>query len=163
MPGRVGSIAWVGQARLVHIVSKDRDVEGRRLFVTVKSNLAQEPPALAYRLEERTCVTWESTPVAGTAETLIDADEVLTRSDRRDREQAKTFLRDLLNAGPVSSRQVTADAKANGIAERTLWRAKAELGVETERAKTVGGKDAWYWFMPAKDAADGKSANGGAR
>jgi hypothetical protein len=57
-----------------------------------------------------------------------------------------TFLRGLLADGPVASKQVMADAKANGIAQRTLWRAKTELGVIAERAK--GQTGAWYWMLP---------------
>ena len=57
-----------------------------------------------------------------------------------------TFLRHLLRDGPVSSKQVMADAKANGIAQRTLWRAKRELGILAERTK--GATGAWYWMLP---------------
>ncbi len=57
------------------------------------------------------------------------------------------FLRGLLADGPVASKQIMADAKANGIAQRTLWRAKTELRVNAERAK--GQTGAWYWMLPS--------------
>lgn len=58
------------------------------------------------------------------------------------------FLRNLLHDGPVASLQVEADAKANGIAQRTLWRAKADLRIQADRAATQTGKQAWYWRLP---------------
>ena len=73
-------------------------------------------------------------------------DEATTRSEQCERDEAATFLRDLLAGGPLPTKQIMADAKANGISERTLWRAKRELGVIAERAK--GQTAAWYWMLP---------------
>lgn len=149
-----GSIAFVAAARVVLAVGQDPDVPGRRLLVSVKNNLSQEAPALAFRVTERGIV-FEDRPVAGTADALLESDETPTRSERREREDAKTFLRAALATGPVSSKQLREDARANGIAERTLWRAKSELGVDTQRAATPGGKHAWYWFLnPATPTTD---------
>jgi len=72
-------------------------------------------------------------------------------SECRERVDAVTFLRDLLRNGPVSSKQVMADAKANGIAQRTLWRAKSALGIVAERSK--GQTGAWFWMLPPEPAA----------
>ena len=78
-------------------------------------------------------------------------DDVETRSARQERDTAAAFLRHLLAEGPIASKQVEADAKANGIAQRTLWRAKADLGIVAERGKTQDGKAAaWYWMLPVE-------------
>jgi RecA-family ATPase len=141
-----GSVAFVAQARTVLAVAEDREMPGRRLLVSVKNNLGPMAPALAFRISEAG-LAWDEGTVTGTAEKLLAVDEATTRSDQRERDEAVTFLRDLLGAGAMQSRQIMADAKANGISQRTLWRAKSELGIIAERAK--GQTGAWYWMLPA--------------
>ena len=142
-----GTVAFVAQARTVLAVGEDPAQSGRRLLVPVKNNLGPAAPALAFRIGEAG-LAWEAGTVEGTAEALLVGDDVETRSARQEREDAGTFLRRLLAEGPVASRQVEADAKANGIAQRTLWRAKAELGIVAERGKSQDGKTAaWYWML----------------
>jgi hypothetical protein len=148
-----GSIAFVAAARVVLAIGQDPNTTGRRLLVPIKNNLGPEAPALAFRIGD-TGLVWEPDPVAGSADALLAQDEAPTRSESRDRDQAASFLRELLHDGPVASKQVEADAKANGIAQRTLWRAKADLGILTERAKTQDGKTAaWYWMLPTDGGA----------
>jgi hypothetical protein len=141
-----GSIAFVAQARTVLAVGTDPDNPGRRLFVPIKNNLGPYPPALAFHIGDEG-LRWETGSVEGSAEALLAADEPGSRTDRRERDDAKVFLRDLLAAGMMTSKEVMADAKANGIAQRTLWRAKTDLGIVTERH----GR-AWYWMRPHQDA-----------
>jgi putative DNA primase/helicase len=140
-----GSVAFVAQARTVLAVGEDPDTPGRRLLVSVKNNLGPLAPALAFRISEAG-LAWEPGIVEGTAEDLLAGDEPASRSETHERDLAVTFLRDLLAEGPATSKQIMADAKANGIAQRTLWRAKAGLGIIAERAK--GQTGAWYWMLP---------------
>jgi putative DNA primase/helicase len=141
-----GSVAFVGQARTVLVVGEDGNAPGRRLLASVKNNLGPLAPALAFRISDSGLI-WEPTPVEGPADVLLAGDEMESRSARREREQAARFLRELLADGFVPSKQVMADAKANGIAQRTLWRAKADLGVLAERSKG-DTKSPWYWWLP---------------
>jgi RecA-family ATPase len=144
-----GSVAFVAQARTVLAVAEDREMPGRRLLVSVKNNLGPTPPALAFRIGHAG-LTWEPGTVEGSAEQLLAVDEAATRSEQKERDQAVTFLRDLLRDGAMQSKQVMADAVANGVSQRTLWRAKAELGILAER--TGGRTGAWYWMLPAAEA-----------
>jgi len=141
-----GSVAFVAQARTVLVVGESADTPGRRFLASAKNNLGPAAPALAFRIGNAG-LTWEDTPVEGTAEALLATDEPASRAECRERDQAMTFLRGLLADGPVASKQIMADAKANGIAQRTLWRAKTELRVNAERAK--GQTGAWYWMLPS--------------
>ena len=145
-----GSIAFVAQARTVLAVGEDAEIAGRRLFVGVKNNLGQTAASLAFRITDEGFV-WESAPVTGSPEELLAVDEPEARSERRERENAVTFLRDMLRDGPAASKALQADAKENGIAQRTLWRAKDELGVKADRVGTSSGKVAWYWRLPSPD------------
>jgi hypothetical protein len=121
-------------------------VPGRRLLVSVKNNYGELAPALAFRISDAG-LAWEPGTVEGTADRLLAVDDAVTRSERRERDDAVTFLRELLSTGPASSKQAMADAKANGISQRTLWRAKSELAIVAERAGGRAG--AWYWMLPS--------------
>jgi hypothetical protein len=140
-----GSIAFVAQARTVLVVGEDAERPGRRLLASSKNNLGPEAPVLAFRISNAGLV-WDAAPVEGTAETLLASDEPASRSERRELEYAATFLRDLLADGPIASKQVMGDAKANGVAQRTLWRAKRELNISA--ARTKGQTGTWYWMLP---------------
>jgi putative DNA primase/helicase len=146
-----GSVAFVAQARTVLAVGQDPDTPGRRLLVPIKNNLGAMAPALAFHIGDDG-LRWESISVdVAAAERLLAVDEPATRSERRERDDAAMFLRDLLRDGPVASKQVESDAKGNGISQRTLWRAKAELGIVAERARTAeGNTGAWFWMLPVK-------------
>jgi hypothetical protein len=134
----------------VLVVGQDPNVPGRRLLASIKNNFGALAPALAFRITDGG-LTWEAQPVAGTADQLLAQDEAPTRTESRERDDASAFLRHLLAQGPVASKQVEADAKANGIAQRTLWRAKADLGIVAERGKAQDGKPAsWYWMLPVE-------------
>jgi putative DNA primase/helicase len=78
----------------------------------------------------------------------LAGEELPSRGETRERDLATQFLRDLLRDGPVPSKQVEADAKANGITQRTLWRAKADMGIAA--ARLPGQRGAWFWSLPGE-------------
>ena len=65
--------------------------------------------------------------------------------------QAMKFLRELLADGPHQASEIFSLAEDDGIAEKTLRRAKDDLGVEAyqERRK-------WYWKLPPDPDEDGE-------
>lgn len=64
-------------------------------------------------------------------------------------EDAKRFLYDLLANGPVSSKEVAANAKEAGHASPTIKRAKHALGAEAYR-EGYGKDGAWWLRLPSK-------------
>jgi hypothetical protein len=57
--------------------------------------------------------------------------------------------RDHLEAGPANSDNLIEEAKQEGIAEKTLRRAKKELGIKSR--KQQGRTDGpWFWELPPK-------------
>lgn len=154
-----GSIGIIGAARVGLVVAPDPDEPDgpRRVLAVGKSNLAEKPPALAYRLVEAAngaaCVVWEG------ATRHTAADLVAQPADSEERgalDEAKEFLRQALAGGAMSANAMLAAAKRVGIAERTLKRAKRALGVESRRGGF--GKDGgWVWALAA-DAAGGEGA-----
>jgi len=91
-------------------------------------------------------VQWDDAPVDVTADQAI-AQAAATRRGGSSLAEAKDFLRDLLDDGPVDAKSVLEDAKKNGISERTLDRAKSDLKIKS--AKDEGSLDGiWKWRLP---------------
>jgi hypothetical protein len=131
-------------------VTKDNDDPSRRLFLPIKNNIAADTGGLAYRIEPQgvdgcPVVVWEPDPVN------VSADDALGATSTGDRgtalSEAVEWLRDLLSLGPVPAKEVKARAGEDGIASRTLDRAKRELGVRAVReGYSSGGR--WVWALP---------------
>lgn len=132
-----GSIGIIGAARAAFLVARDPDDEDRRVFAVTKSNLAAEPPSLAYRLvdsPEHGCarVEWEPGTVEHTAASLLRVP--VDEDERTERDEAADWLVDVLgNAGGREfAKDVKAAARKAGIAVRTLERARSKVAtVET--------------------------------
>ena len=152
----VGSIAFTAAARTAWAVTKDKDDPSRRLMLPVKNNLGNDHSGMAYRVEtafnDAPVVMWESTPVE------IDINEALSsESDdlRSERDDAVEWLESELYHGPVSSKELQAQAREAGHSWSTVKRAKKELGVV---AKKNGMRGGWEWYhpsdLPAKHEGD---------
>ncbi len=138
----MGSLAFVAAARAVWaVVRDDEDETGRRrLFVPVKNNLGADETGLAYALEpvgSVARVAWESDPVN------IRADDALDGGGRKAKVQhdARQFVIDTItaNGGDMLSDDLSTAAEAEGISERTLWRAKKAVA-ESYKEKGRGGR-----------------------
>ena len=158
-----GSLGFVAAARAVYVVARDEKQTGRRLFLPLKNNLGTDESGFAFAIEglrlasgiETSRVAWEAEPVTTTA------DEALTPAadpeERNALDDAKDFLAVILADGPMSAKKVLAEAREAGQAERTVRRAKQEMGIE---ALKDGMKGAWQWRLApkmAKGAEDGQA------
>ena len=63
---------------------------------------------------------------------------------------ARRFLQELLADGPHRASEIYELAEDAGIAERTLKRAKGDLGVVSEKQG-----DGWWWRRPAEGDREG--------
>ncbi len=149
----MGGLGFVAAPRAVFAVAPDPEDKGRGLLLPLKLNIGPTPPGLAFRLVptrhgggfEVARVAWDTGPVTVDAETALGPSE--TPEDRGAAQDAAAFLRDLLAAGPVASEDVKRQARAAGIAERTLFRAKAKVGAESYRTGGVGADGRWFWRL----------------
>jgi putative DNA primase/helicase len=151
----LGSIGYVAAARVVHLVVKDPNEAGRRYFLQIKNNLAKVAAPLAFTLEE---LPEEGARLVWSTDVPPDLDiEALVRGvlppspdEAAARRAAQDFLRQTLEAGPEWSAVILKAATHNGVARRTLFRAKLDLGI---RAKKVGqpgtSGQGWYWRLPS--------------
>jgi hypothetical protein len=147
-----GSIAFIGAARSGLVVDRHPEQEGVVVLAQTKSNLARGVPALAYSVD-----SWADDPtipvVTWGDELNITAEQLLRKPDGRTdaptRDDAVTFLRELLADGPVAAKEVQKAARDAGIAWRTVERAKERTAVRTRAAHSDAGViKGWEWFIP---------------
>ena len=126
-------------------VVKDPDDEDRRILACYKHNVnPTEPPALGFRIVSENGtgrVSWEG-PADWTAEALFAA-SMETATAKAARKDARTFLQEFLDRGPLPTNEVIDAGKAHGINPRTLERARRDMGVRSERRGGRKGK----WFL----------------
>jgi hypothetical protein len=130
-----GSIGIAGAARSVLVVAKDPADDSRRILAQVKSNLAAPVASLGFVLES----TDSGSRVRWIGERLLSADELLaaqgaTGDERSALADAVGFLREALNGGPRSAKELELEATKVEIRPRTLRRARETLGVISHKS-----------------------------
>jgi putative DNA primase/helicase len=150
----IGSIAFVAAARAAFMVTRDADNQNRRLFLPVKNNLAPLGKGLAFWLEQQ--IVGEpgngivASSVAWGEPVTITADQALAATDgnfeqHSAQHEAEDFLRENLKE-PAKAKDMEEHARAVGISQRTLARARKKLSVIAEKDGMEGG---WKWRLPA--------------
>jgi AAA domain len=159
----LGSIDITASMRSVLFLAKDPENPSCRILAHSKSNNARLGPSMAYLL---TTVTQEYVMDDG-EEITIEAPRVdwdgrspLTADDlnapieqdhgeeKTTLDEARDFLRDLLQDEPVLSKDVAKAAKEAGIAWTTVRRAKALEGVKVRKQEGHGETAPWEWYRP---------------
>jgi len=154
------SIAYVAAARHVYAVLDDPEDKDGKLFIKAKNNLARDTKALRYGIGVKTVghdarlgvdieapfIVWHSQHVEITANEAMQA-----AGNRTAKREAREFLLERLETGPVNSADIIEEAKQEGIAVKTLRRAKKELGVKSRRQGGTNGT--WFWELPSKKTA----------
>jgi RecA-family ATPase len=142
----LGSIDITAAARSVLLIAPDPDNKEIRIISHHKMNLAAKAPNIGYRIDNGQ-FTWVTDVSDISAAELLAADDTSRVSAL---EEAKAFLQDVLADGPRLTTDVQEDAKALGITQSTLRRARERLGV-VATSKRVNGKSgiqSWYWALP---------------
>lgn len=157
-----GSIGIIGAARSGLLVGVDPDNESRRVLAPIKSNLGIAPKSLAFSQ-----VNQDGVPrIEWGGESAHSANALLAEPDQEERgegpamTEAKNVLQIILKEGPVLVSEATKQAKAAGVAARTLRRARESLEVHTYRE---GFEDPWYWRLPppSKEATPSEDGQDG--
>jgi hypothetical protein len=89
-------------------------------------------------------IQWDDAPVDYTADQVLAANNSALKSEIG---KAIDYLNDILANGDISAKEGADGAKANGISDRTLDRARAKLGVVAKHDETFKG--GWYWTKDA--------------
>jgi 5S rRNA maturation endonuclease (ribonuclease M5) len=150
----MGSIGFVAAPRHVFAVTKDREDPSRRLFLPVKNNLGIDNTGFAYRLIVGVGgvprVSWESAPVAVSADDAVAPVDQRRGPEPENREEAQSWLVDFLAGGPRPAEECLAEASRVLITRATLRRAKAAAGVIAEKQSGVSDGP-WMWRLPGHE------------
>lgn len=142
-----GSIGIIAASRFAMIIAADPDSQQHRVLACNKTNVSAMPPSLRYSLEPLPTGVCR---VAWCGESPHAADDLVAPPPGEDEklamEDAIAFLNSVLPGAPMEAKHCVAEAKALGIAQRTLERAKAKLGVKSERINTEHGPR-WFWKL----------------
>lgn len=147
----LGSRAFSAVARVALVAARDPDDEKSNVLSVEKSNLGRiDVPGLTYRIDGAEIATDEGMAGAGllvwTGETdrrvrdIMAADE----DEASERDEAADWLAGYLTreGGEARSGDIKKAARGDGIAERTLHRARRRVGVSIER-RGFGQGSAW--------------------
>jgi putative DNA primase/helicase len=147
-----GSIAFGALPRVVFGVVKSAE-DGLRRFVRVKSNIGPDGGGFIYTLEQKplagypeisaSCVTWGESLEGPASELLAVAEATEDQEERSAQREAEEFLREELIDGRVPAKELVQKARGQGISERTLKRARQNLGVVSRKSG-----DRWYLALP---------------
>jgi hypothetical protein len=152
------SLAFGATARHVYAVVDDPENK-RKLFVKGKNNLApHDTKTLAYGFGEREVgndvktgeAIWAPHIVWYPQHVDVSATEAMQAAGGQSgyaKREAREFLLERLEAGPVKAEDLLEEAKQNGISKSTLMRIKRELGVRSRKQQgKVDGE--WMWVPP---------------
>lgn len=151
-----GAGAFIGMARASWLFTRDLEDSRKHLMLPLKNNYARDGlKGLAYRIGERPVrIEDENVPtpyVEWLGETSETADEALTPDKNKSMfSKAIEFLSFQLATGPQDADAMYEAAGKQGISERTLERAKAELKVRSQHPVDGSGKKGlnWEWVLP---------------
>lgn len=140
----MGSRAFSGLARSVLHVMADPEDADRRLMLPGKMNVGKAAPGLAFRIVGAPpSIEWESEPVSHSADEIVSGGH--DGEEKSALDEAADWLRLQLASGAKPGKDLQRDAHADGIAKRTLDRAKVKLRVVCGPAD-FGGP--WEWRLP---------------
>ena len=144
----------------------DGEADSRRVLATTSSNLAKLAPSLLYVIRPATVYDWTGAPIttadiSQVGESDATGHDLLKQTTDADGEQsaideAEEFLRAELASGPKLAKEMQAAARSLGIAERTLKRARKNVGVEVAKD---GYQGPWKWYLNPVDQR-GPSSDG---
>lgn len=147
-----GSSGLGNAARSVIVFGADpADPEGdagsRRIIAHLKCNVGKRAPSLTAEVEIAEVETEDGKTkvprlkITGTSD--HDAEDVLgspNREERTERDDAQSFLEQVLSDGPVRTKEIRNRAEDAELSWRTVERAKKDLSVQA-----IQGPDGWYW------------------
>ena len=139
----MGSVDFAAAARSILLLVKDPEDANRSILAPAKASLSALAPSIAFRWDG-TRFSWEG-PVEQDADDLLAS--VADTEYRGQRSEAKSFLAAMLEDGPLPAGRIKEQAAEAGIAERTLERAKRDLGVRA-RQEVQQGTRQWVWCAP---------------
>ncbi len=157
--GGAGAWTQVPRSVLHVVVDPDDDNVGftrRRLMVCTKSNYGGDNQAQAYRLTEdqHPRIEWLPEVLEVCANSVIrsstQSEDGRKKTDKR--EAAISDLYEIMQDGPVDSKDIDAKMRNQGHSDRQIRTARKECGLE--RVPRTANTDPHMWRLPEKLAVD---------
>ena len=138
----LGSIDFTGAVRSELLAGSDPEDPNRRALVHIKSNVGQLGSSVGFVIDDDG-LRW-------TGESSLTAAAILSPEPTADRvsamKEATEFLTQALAKGTRPAKDLFEQAFAMGISPRTLKRAKANMGVKSQKGS--GMDHPWEWLLP---------------
>jgi hypothetical protein len=150
----LGSQAFTAVARAVWGVARCKGEPTGRLFLPIKNNLGPAPKGLAFHLKDDG-VSWDQDPPPDDWSDAIDRRAEAEAERRWSEDEARAWLKELLEDGELQAWDVTRMASKCGIHSEMIKRAKRKLGVKSRKAGFQKGSH-WYWSLPKVADAEGR-------
>lgn len=146
----LGSVTIAAVCRSVLRAERDKQNPSTCFLGCVAGNHGKAPGVVPYTLVEKDGSVFVAKFGARKDKEMEEVLEGGDEPDERDASaDARSLLSEALAKGPVDAKVILEEAKKNGIGERTLRRAKAEMRVVSKRGKAGKGVAAnWTWSLP---------------
>lgn len=146
----IGSQGFGALARMVLVTAKDEETNNR-VFTRAKSNNSLDGGGFSYSIEAvelptgtATRVVWGPAIEGTSREILSQVENDGSPEERGAMNGAKQFLITQLGSGAVPAKELVSRAGDLGISDKTLRRAKKQLGVQ---ARKEGYQGEWVWMF----------------
>jgi archaellum biogenesis ATPase FlaH len=156
-----GSVGFQGAARSVLLLARDPEDEpsgNRRVLAHIKCNVGPEQGSVAFQVEPVLIPARDGDPEVDTARLVEVGESSYTKHDllapadseeRSSRDEAEEFLQiELAEGARIDVRRIKRTSTQAGLSWRTVERAKARLGIISERHGGVGADGCWTWRLP---------------
>jgi hypothetical protein len=147
----IGSTAWTAIPRVSIVLGVDPEDDSKRVARVAKTNYKEPDTGVSFSIasdEEFECGYVVNIKPSNITAAEITAAPV-TVEERSERSDAKDFLRDHLQDGPLSADELERAATKAGISRRTLFRARKDLKiVSTRRTDAQGRAAGWTVELP---------------
>ena len=149
----IGSTAWTAVARVVWLLGIDPDDETqtRRVVQVSKSNFRMPDAGLSFTIgdDEQYEVGFVTAirPSNVTAEAIAAAS--VPADEKSEREEARDTVRSILKDGPMETSELLKLTRSAGVADRTVVRARRDLGVIATPVHDGKKITAWKLSLPS--------------
>lgn len=166
----LGGTAFTSISRNIWHLMRDSQIKSRRYLLSGKSNFSPESPGLAFTiassfpspspqlvsarsgegpnhaLSQTPKITWEKESIPLTAdEALATLPRLPSGPPPLERQSAESWLKKLLQPGPMPAHEIRIEADNAGLIYRTVQRAADHLFIQRDRGPNPGE---WIWRLP---------------
>lgn len=147
----LGSVGIGNVCRTILRADRHPTDDTLRVLSAVAVSHGAKPPSLLYTMKDHghgVTINWQ-----GSSQICADilAEGRGGAADRDEAKDAINFLKSILANGPVDSETVIKEYRKAGLGDRSIRKAKTELGIKPGRkSESNGGQGNWQW-VPPKD------------